>query len=412
MSQVNLADRAASTYLGAESTYGTTPSMTRVFPEAGSITLEQANLENSDEREHLFKALDPVLGLKSWSASLTFKLRPSSAQLDKDAVPAATLPGNLALVAAWGGEAYAAGSLVVSSTTTSITVTGGQGSRFKIGQLIAAEVSGALELARITNISTDTLTCWPAFSGAPTTTTGVVINGHAYWPVQEHSSSLTLQHAKALASAGHKWTCNGAMAAAALKIERGAILSYTAALKGSDWTFVSGDSIAVTAASESQAAPHVARDAIVIFQTPATSTRVNYVAESISVEIGGDGGNMLVPELGGVEGVNSVMRVGNRPMCTVTIKQRADVAMMTDYDAQTAKSLTLAFPRGSGTTKRFVALDIPRLVPNAVPQYASENGRFMVTQTYQAECDASTTTSGLTGSNYDHAVKPFGIYLL
>lgn len=411
MSQVNLADKAAATHVGIESTYGTTPTVYRCFPDEGSITLEQANLPNEDEREHLFKALDPVLGLKSWKAQLGFKLRPSASQLLTGSSPSATLPGCIALKAALGGENYAAGSTVAAgSTASSLNVASGHGSRFKVGQLIAVEVSSALELARVTAISTDALSLWPSLSGSPSTS-AIVVNAHAYWPVQEHTSSLTIQHVKALASAGHAWTLNGGAVGAALKIERGAILRYVADVAGSSWTFPEGSPPAYTAASETQAAPHVARDAIVYLQAFATTTRTNYVAEAVTVEITA-GTNVLVPELGGVEGVTGVMRTGGRPMAKVTLKQRADTAMMSAYSAQTALSLVLAFPRGSGTSKRFVAIDCPNLVPDGVPQMASENGRWMLTQSYQAECDPNTTTSGLTGANYDHAVKPFGIYLL
>lgn len=414
MSAVDISARAGASYLGIESTFGSAPSVTRCFPDTGStLVLTQANLPNNDERVRVKAHLKPVQGLKSGTATLKTKLRPDGTQLTTGASAATPWLG-VALKAGLGGEASGGGSTVqTSSTTTSLIVGTGHGSRFKIGTWIGVEVSGALEWARVVNVSTDTLTLVPALSGTPTTS-GVVVNSYCYFPTETNTQSLYFQHAKAQDSSASKYSLGGGLTGLKLTTQRGEYLSAEWSLQFVTWAAPTTDTVAVTTASDGMAAPVVMRNATTLLQAAATtSTKVHYPIEVLDVELPQNLAMDYVKELGGVEGNVGVMRAGEcRPWTKLKLTVRADSQLKTWYDAQTTLQFVLQVPAGSGTTTRAVILDVPSCVIVAMTTPKESGGMWRQDVMLEGLEDTTTTTSGLTGTNLDCALAPFRLALL
>jgi hypothetical protein len=412
MTAVDISSRAASTFIGIESSFGSVPTMTRCFPDTGStLEIAQDNVQNPDERVRIKTALATIQGNKSCSAKLTAGLRVDGTQLL--AAGSASTPWlGILLKALLGGEAAAAGSTIASAASgTSITVGAGHGARFKIGTWVAVDVAGTLEAARVINVSTDTLTLRPALSGTPSAS-AIVVNSYTYFPTETNTQTLYLQHAKAQDATAHKWSLGGLIGSLAISLPPGERATVEATLKGKTWSFPSDDTIAVTSAADTMAAPMVVRNAVTLIQAPATTTKTHYPMHGLEIGYPGDSGMVHVPELGGVEGATGAMRVGERPWGTVKLKLRADTQLHTWYAAQTTLSVVCMIPYGSGTSKRFLVLDLPCCQITAVPKPADEGGRLVQEVELQLMEDTTTTTSGLTGTNLDCALAPMRLALI
>jgi hypothetical protein len=417
MSQVNIATRAGATYIGIESSYATLPTTYRVFP-VGTPTLKpnQASLANEGEREHLFEHLTPVQGLKDGEGELKFYLRPDGAQLNAAATPTVTPPDAIALKAGLGGEHYDAGGTVAGSgsSSTAIVLGAGEGANFKAGAWGAVESGGALYPFRVTTIATETLTPWPSLGVTPTATTGVCINSYTYFPTQANTQSVYVQHAKSQDPTVHKWAFAGGRVALSFDLKRGELLAYGANIKFASWDRTPSDTIAVTSASDTARPPVAFRNATTWVQTGATLTRAHYSVRSIEVSTLGDGGLIHVPELGGTEGTNGVFRVGGRPFGTAKVRVTTDDDFWTKYEAQTAFAIVVVVPvaGATGIAKRFVVIDLPNVLQTAPPQEVDEGGQLCMDLTLELFQDATTTSSGLTGSDFDLATAPMRIALL
>lgn len=406
MSQADTVNRLGATWLGIESTLGTLPSMTRVFPAAVPDVsgLSQDNVKVEEEHPRGFRHQKPIQGLKSTNSEvkLAFNLKPDTTQL-LDGGSASTPWLGVLLKAGLGGEASGAGTTVAAmSTTTDLKLTSATG--FAAGGILAAEVNGTLEVAKITTLATADVTPWPSFSATPNTSSGVVVNSYCYYPTQSNTQSLSFQHAKATGST-NQWEARGCTSALEFKIERGALLQVMASLKAATWDGPANLSLSATAASDGMAAPLVARTVTCFLQSTATLTRTPYKVQSCTIKI--TQGDMHVPELGGVEGVSSMMRIPNRPFGTVSLKFRSDtVADSTWYVGQTDLALMVIVEVGSGLTKRFVVFDCATCVVAAKPKFSDDGGR-LVTE-LELEMLEDATASATT----DLSLAPFRVALI
>lgn len=418
MAQLDFSPIPASTLIGIESSFGTTPSMTRCFPAEplDMSGLMQDNPVPTDERTRLFQALMPVQGFKGGSVRLPYYIRPDGTQLSSGA-SAGTHPLGVLLKALMGGEAAAAGSTVAAagSSVSQVVVAAGHGSRFKAGQWLAAESGGVLYPRRVTSVSTDTLAVRPNFGGTPTSSTGLVINSYTYYLTQQNSQTLTIQHAKADSQASaYQWTLNGCRGSLDLSFERGQFPRATANLDVATWTGPSAQGISVAAASDLMAPPILLRGCTTLLQAASATTSTHYALKALSV-------SLAIPteyqtEFGGVEGKTSAQRTGSRPALKCTLRMRADTeldnASNAYYTNRTKLSVVLICPIGSsGTSQRFVVVDIPTCVIDAKPKMAS--GPLMETE-LSLHCmeDETTTTSGLSGTDLDLAVSPIRVALI
>jgi hypothetical protein len=378
MTAETIAFSPASTFIGREAVaYGTTAaSMLRSFPtQSWKATLTQTPLENQDERVNIFERAKSVQGLKSWQCALSFLIKPHVAQLDASTSPTTDYEWDTLLRSGFGAISSAQGSTVASSTSSSVTVAAAHGSRFKIGSWIGVEVGvsgGSLEYRRVTNISTDTLTVYPNFTGTPFAT-GKVINSKTLIPTQTNSNSLTIQAAKAQSSTNQRYTLNGGcVTALALKIARDSLAMVDATIAGSLWTFPGGDSVAVTTAADTLATPVHPRNAITLLQANATTTATHYPIHSQEYTV--NVGNILVNETGGAtEGVIGVQRTGARPFAMAKISARADNQLQTWYEAQTALGFQVIMVSGTGLTQRAVVIDIPTCYISPMIEHGDES---------------------------------------
>ena len=178
MSQVNIITREQSVRVGRETTFGVTPAgsfpnaMTR-FIASEPVLADGAvreMLDVNDIRVRRLDAVTPVQGLELASkiaVSQNLKATKTAAQLTSG-VSAASLTPRLILGHAMGTEFAINGSVVATGVSATVfDVTGTHGARFRRGTFVAVEVSGAMEFALVTDISTDTITVEPSGALCP-----------------------------------------------------------------------------------------------------------------------------------------------------------------------------------------------------------------------------------------------------
>ena len=424
MAQATVLTRTGATYVGIESTFATTPTMTRVFPLSGSVDvsgLARAQLKVEDERPRGFAHIVPIHGMRSENSAIKaeFLFRPDGTQLQgpTTAVPAGPtglhslimgLFGNTAVTAGAGAYYVGQGSTVVSATSSSVTVTGGHGARFCKGQWIAVQVgAAAMQCVKVTNISTDTLTVWPNFSATPTV--GYLLtNGLTFSPAQYHTATVTMQHAKAVGSSvtAAQWTANGCIGDLSLTWERGALPKIGVDLKSASHTGPSAQAISVAASTDGSGSTAGVYNATTLLQTFATTTSTNVKMLSAAVKFAG--GMMHLPDLGSTEGVSGALRIPQRPFATATIKLPFDPALdTTDWTSQTLFDLVQIVPIGTGLTQRYVGWELPNCVIVGKPKVSDDSGRLVTEITLESLEDVNVTSGS---SDLDFApVRLFAI---
>jgi hypothetical protein len=399
MAQTNVPSRLAATYLGLETTYGSSSGATMVratpFGEVDLSGLARAQLEVDDEQTRGHKYITPVHGLKSdgSGAKLVYAGKVPTTRLVAAASPD-NHPLGVILRGLWGndsGTSYnaAAGTTVAAagSTTSAVEVASATGR--VVGEWIGVEVSSALEFRRIKSISGTTLNVYPNFSGTPTATTGIVVGGYTYAPAQAHTTSLVLQHAKATDST-HQWEVAGCTGDLELTYARGEIVRFGVDLKAATWTGPSSQGFSTTAATDGMTAPLATQGATTLVQALATTTTTHYALEAMTVKFAG--GMMHLLELGGTEGTTGVMRVPARPFAEGTIEFRSDPSRSTsDWASQTKLGIIVIIPTGSGTTKRAIVVDLPTVVLVGAPKYKEKGGRLVTECAFKTLEDESTS---------------------
>lgn len=380
MAQSTINSRQAATYVGLETTFASTPgTVYRAFPKSTpDIGLEQAEVENDNESVYLFDYLDPVQGIKDGSVKAEFYLRPHASQLNSSTAPSNNYLQQV-LKGTFGGHTVNTGSLVgASATTGSIPVD--TSSRFSVGQWALFTTTAGLEPARITAISASTLTVFPALSSAPSSGSAA-INMDNFYPTENNTNSLTVQHAKAEDSA-FQVLMNGCIGGAEIKLERGALATVSVDLKAATWSTGSlGYSTAV--GTDTLASPMVVKDAVVLVQPTTTSTRTQYPLKSLSLKL--DLGNSFLEELGGAEGKTGPVRTGNRSVADITLRFKADTVAEGYWSNQTKLSVMAMVPVGSSTSKRWIVLDVPTAVPVGRPKLVDDGGVLYLEMTLKAK---------------------------
>lgn len=383
MAQKFFNPKTAASYIGQDTAFGSTPgTMTRMYPIQGTLAwdLQVKEVENEDERVLLFDYLDPVRGNQDGTVKFDYALRPSAVQMSASAA-AQTYPVGILLGALLGGKTSTSGSTAGTSTTGSVPVGSGHGVRFSAGQWALFTVNGALEPGRITVVAGDTLTVFPALSGAPTSGSAV-INMDNYYPTEVNTNSLTIQHAKSQDSSS-QWTFNGCIGDIEFKAERNDIVKVSANLKLASFT-TGSQSIQTNVQSDPDCPPIVVRGATTILQAITNGTRTHYPLDSYSVKV--NLGLDYVPDMGGIEGKVKPMRVGQRQFAEATVKFTCDNAQAdVNWINQTKLMLTVMIPVGSGSSKRWIVLDMPTCVAVGKPKVEETNGRFTHTMTLRSK---------------------------
>ncbi len=351
MAQSDIVALTGATYVGVESTFGSTPSMTRIFPRVGgTLAPAQTVIPVDTLQDKLNKRDKSVRGYKSGSASFTIDAYLDATRLTSAGSASTTWLGSL-LKAALGGESAAAGSTIaVSSTASSIIAAAGHGGRFPTGQVFLSDVGDVPEVVIAKSVATDTIT--PLFNLSASPTSGQdLINCHCYYLTDTNTQSLTVQHALAQDS-NAQWTLNGCIVSAlTINLERDGRLSYGFTLNGANFTGPSAQSISTAAGTNSLVGPITDTNAVCLLQSLSTTTRTHVPFSSLSITI--ELGNSHVRELGGsTQGVVGAFRNAS-PTVTAQLTLRQDLAQYTGWDSDEDLVLVYAIPSGTGATKRY-----------------------------------------------------------
>lgn len=409
MAQVNTRTKEAATYIGQETTFGTLAgTMLRAFPVEKSFMpdIEQTELENSDQRTTLYSQLATVRGLKDGKLKLDFYGKVNSTQ-NSDGVTATPDYLNQIIYTALGEIKFDQGSLVAAgSTTTVVNVSTGDGANFVVGQWIAVVVAGTLEPCRVVAIATDALTVYPPLSGTPGTG-GAVISGVTHAPATNHDKTLSLQHAM-VGAADQQWTLVGNTLNLGIEIKRNEIMKLMFEGAVGSWTGPSNQSITTAADTDTCTSPFSVRDCTVWFRAAGTgtATRTAYPVAEFTVKTNGKMEH--IDELGGVEGKTGAFRKGQRLFAEATLKFRYDNAIDASvWSSQTVYQAVVVVPKGSGTAKRFIVVDLPYVRIVGKPKIVDEAGMVYMEINLQASEDLSIA-SPLT----DMAQAPFRLALI
>ncbi|MDB4930530.1 MAG: hypothetical protein JWM10_3014 [Myxococcaceae bacterium] len=412
---VRSADRA--TFIGLESTPGTTPAgafpnaMTRIFPSRKKFVLgglKREVLQVDDESTRRTDAKTPVLGLQAGSKldplEVNLKATPTAAQLDAGSTLSSLSP-RIFLLAALGAEHAGEGSTCAAgSTTTTVNVQTGDGANFAIGTWDLFQVGAELEPAKITNIVGDALTVWPALSGAPVST-NVVRQLYTYAPADAHTTTVCVQQAM-VDSPNAQWTCNRCVGDIAFSLEIGKIGTMALSLQVADYTGPSAQGVGIAAAADEMGASVMIRPEVYFAATVVRGTTVK--CSALGAQTANDWSPVM--DAGARNCVSHYVNVGGRDAPPKgMIKTRFDAAMHTAFEARTGLKYVVINKTGSGLTASFWILEMPNVTIDEECKPSEDKGMVHQEVTFGAVQDTSCTSTGLTGTALDLAVATFRV---
>lgn len=378
----------AQTTVGNESTFGTVAgSLKRIYPKEDiGLQISQMEVEDLSESIYLMDQKNTVSGYKSGEAKLNMYLSPSGSAIGTSTVPVYTNSANsIVLKNVFGGYQASGSSGITAGTTTSITVD--DGGKFAVGQLVLVPVTSSLYYAKVTGISTNTLSLYPSLPGNPASGS-TCVNMENFYPTENNSGSFSLEHALAEDSSV-QYRLLGCIANGNIKISKNENLMFEADVKAADWA--SGSlGISIAEGTNSQTAPMFCNDEVCLLQPVATTTRVNYTLLSIDVKT--EFSNTYLEEFGGVQGKTGPVRNGKRGIVEVTVKLAFDPDQYTRFDNKTPMYFAYGVSKGSGTSKRFVVVEVPYCVFKELPKITKEDGVMYLEGTLVGQLTATKTT--------------------
>ena len=420
MAQSNIITRERATFIGKETTFGTTPAgsfptkMVRAFPLGDGLILEglaEEMLPVGDERVRRLDAIHPVHGLriasKVGALKMLLKSTPSGAQLDDNATPATyELTPRLVLAHALGSELANEGDFISGTASTTGLINVVDGTKFRKGTFIAVEVAGQMEWAKITNIVSNALTIAPALSAAPATGGEIVRNLYNFCPAETLTSSLTIQQAF-VNDATAQVTANGCYGDVSFDLpEFGKLPSMSLALTATNFTGPSSQSLSVASATDEMGPAFAWAPSVYLATSVARGTRL--VSEGATIEYANDW--QMVRDPGATQTVSSVVATGGRPTAVkATIKLRFDSDYKASFDADTAYQMIIVQRIGTGTSASFWIWEIPvaRLV--AQPKLADMGSRLHMELSLEGIQDTTVTLASETGTELDFIKAPFRV---
>lgn len=406
------------TEIAEETTFGTAPSGS--WPEAFDPLqlihddlvvdgMEQEVLEVLDAHVRRQGSYDGVLGLKkpsTWKANVYLKGVPTASQLTTGG-SAAQLSHRILFRHMFGAEAVAAGSTTQTlSTTTSVIVAGGHGSRFTRGTWILVEVAGEMEPTMVEAISTDTLTVAPALSATPTTG-GQVRNSYSYSPADAKSRSLALRHSFTSAI---QYQLLGACFSGKFNFpEFGKLLTLALEGKCVDWTAPGSLSYSVAAVTDDMAAPIAYKDITLLLGDRVTLSRTGdrlpYKALALDLA---QNNEMIEDGTSSAQTVRGYLDTAGRAYpVTGMVTTSVDLAHFTSLSARTAQRLVQWIKVGTGTTATFLLWDVPRLFQAKAPKATKIGERLGIEMAFHAVPD-----TGISGGSSDHDLAPLRFAML
>ena len=404
MAQLTIPVGARKLFVGQESTYGTAASTAFARHIEGSLnaTLSQTDIEHNAGSARLFQQFVTRQGLKSGASTVAFGIhaKPAASKLDSGASPSTPYLGTL-LDAILGDEHAQAGSTVSGggSTTTTVDVQTGHGTRFAIGTAVHVEVSSVYYPRVVTGIATDTLTVWPALPSAPANGDDV-INSYSYFLTESNTKSLTIEDTFTVPSADASTVqrrllgCTGGINFA---IARDTLATFGFDLRAAAWEYGSL-SLATTVGSETMGDPIPVTNGQIWLQPAATTTATSYPVASMQGTLNPGMTHLLT--LGGVQGTVGVARQGGRDSAEFTVRARIDYDRYTQWSAQTLLRFFAAFPYGSSTSQRAVCLHVNQVQLIGKPAEVEEGGFLYYDLRFRPVLDTSYTLDTAAASPY------------
>lgn len=418
MSQSNIIQREQAVYFGEESTFGATPAgsfpnaMTRTIV-AEPITADGAvreMLDVNDVRVRRLDAIQPVQGLEiasKFSASMLLKQTPQSAQLTSSAT-AGSLTPRLWLRHALGQEFAQHGSTVATGTSSTVfDVASGHGSRFRLGTLIAVQVSGQMEWAMVVNIATDTLTVAPALSGTPATS-AIVRNLYNYAPAESHTNSLTAQIAY-VGDSNAQYTFNGCHGGIKFNFgEFGKLVNMGIDLTSISFTGPSAQSLSTATASDEMGSAFPLAPSV-FFSSGAPTRTTTLVCEKFSIEF--DNAWEMVRDPSATQTVNSVVNVAGRPRAAkAMVTLRFDSDYGASFDAEDVYNFTIVQRVGTGTSASFWVWQMENVKLVAQPKLTKVGERlYMDLELNVLQASAIAPVGGETAAQLDFLYAPMRV---
>ena len=415
MTQSNVIAREHRTLIGMETTFGTTPAgsypevMTEIVPIHDALHIDGLAVEMldvNDARVRRNDATQPVQGLKMASkvAMTCYAKAVATTNILTAAGTVGSLSQCLPFLHCFGVEHAAIGT-TVSTAASETTFDATSVATLKKGTWITVTISGTPEPCKITNISTNTVTVEPALSATPANG-AIVRNLRTYAPAESHSSSMTCQFAFAGDSAA-QYTANGVCASMKITTGFGQLVTY--ALDGMAATFTgpSAQAIAVTSVTDDMSAPFLFKEATVLLAaSPARATGL--VCETLEVDFPNDWKPVRDPN--GTETINSMVNVAGRPRAaTLKIRLRFDSAQETAFTAETGYSFYAWVPYGSGTTTRYLVLDMSNVKIVNKPKPVKVDERFYLDLELGALKDDTVTVAAESGTDLDLIYAPYRV---
>lgn len=410
MSQSNILTRERATYLGLESSFGTTPAgsyptaMTRCFPTGEGLVvdgLSEEMLQVMDERVRRLDAIQPVHGLRIGTKVKPLKFNLKAVKTANQLTQSHTVgqfAETLALLHAFGAVSLNGGSTVATGTsTTQFDVATGYGVQFVKGTFVLVENSShEMEWTKVTLVATDTITVSPALSGTPATG-AIVRNLYSFNPSESNTSSLTVQQAFVGDSAA-QYTFNGAYGGVTFDLpEFGKIPTMSLGLSATNFT--TGDQSISTATASDAMGPSYAWTPSVYFAT-SVSRASTLVCEGATIEFTNEWS--MVRDPSATQTVSAVVATSGRPVAVkASLKLRFDAAYPPTFTTDTDYHLVIVQKIGTGIHASFWLweLAVARLVE--VPQPLEIGKRLHYTLMVNGYEDTTLADGGETGDALD-----------
>ena len=421
MAQSNIITRERATFIGKETTFGTTPSgsfpnaMTRAFPLGDGLILEglaEEMLPVGDERVRRLDAIHPVHGLriasKVGALKMLLKSTPSGAQLVDNATPTTyELTPRLVLAHALGSELANEGDFITGTASSTVLINVVDGSKFRKGTFIAVQVGAEMEFAKITNIVSNALTIAPALSAAPALGTEIVRNLYNFCPAETLTNSLTVQQAF-VGDANAQVVANGCYGDVSFDLpEFGKLPSMSLALTATNFIGPSAQSLAAVSATDEMGPAFAWAPSVYLATSVARGTRL--VSEGATIEYANEW--QLVRDPGATQTVSAVVATGGRPTAVkATIKLRFDSDYKASFDADTAYQMIIVQRIGTGTTASFWIWEIPEARLVAQPKLADMGSRLHMELSLEGIQDTTVTLGSTTDpTEIDFIKAPFRV---
>jgi hypothetical protein len=396
MAQVNVQTAKEVTFLAKETTFETLPgSMKPLIIEADSWEADQNKtpLDDLDASPLLLDTLDKVDGVFEGSAKWKAKLKPFATQIQGSAP--ATQPALFdAMECIMGGMHVGAGSNITAGNVDDITV--GSTAGVAVGQVIGISGSSDCQIAVVTALpGAGVVEFWPDIGSA--VTSGNMMNGYNGFVTETNSKTFSVQHAYP-DSADAQQEFRGCMGKMTLSTNINELVMIDFEAMPSDGQ---DGALALSTAVQSNplaAGGHAVKNAVVLVQSAATTTRVHYCVEEMSLQF--DPGMEFFPCHRTPQGRGGVVRVAGRGKSTLAMTIRFDQAQDSAWEARTEYRVLYSVPKGSGTSKRHVGFYAPKAVLARKPTREKSGGRYIMKLAFDLQIDNTATADTIAGSPF------------